>query len=82
MLMADQTDAGKADPQAVSAGKGDVQSGGSGGVSLPPLTLVFECVSSILLKLGRGLVDCVAPCTTVGSQVRPPFVVDVTGADW
>ena len=36
-LVADPTDAGKADPQAVSAGKGDVQSGGSGGVSLPPL---------------------------------------------
>ena len=26
--MADQTDAGKADPRAVSAGKGDVRSGG------------------------------------------------------
>ena len=28
MLVADQTDAGLADPWAVSAGKGDVQSGG------------------------------------------------------
>ena len=79
--MVDQTDAGKADPRAVSAGKGYVRSGGEGGAGLPPLSLVFECLSSILLKLGRGFVDCVAPCITVSSQVRPLFVVDVTGAE-
>ena len=78
--MADQTDAGKTDRQVLSAGKGEFWSGGGGGAGLPPLLLVFECLSSILLKLGRGLVDCVAPCITVGSQVRPLFMVDVTGA--
>ena len=62
--MADQTDTGKEDPREVSAGKGDIQSGG-GGAGLPPLSLVFECLSFILLKLGRGLVDCVALCTTL-----------------
>ena len=47
--MADQTDAGKEDPREVSAWKGDVRSGG-GGAGLPPQSLVFECLSFILLK--------------------------------
>ena len=61
-LVAYQTDAGKADLQAVSAGKGVFWSGGGGGAGLPPLTLFFKCLLSVLLKLGRGLADCVAPC--------------------
>ena len=79
--MADQTDAGKADPRAMSTGKGDVRCGCGGGAGLPPLSLVFKCRPSILLKWGSGVVDCVAPGITVGSQVRPLFVVDVAGAE-
>ena len=48
-LVADPSDAEKADPRAVSAGKGDVRSGGGGGAGLPPVSLIFECLSSILL---------------------------------
>ena len=40
--MADQTDAGEAGPQAVSAGKCNVWCSGGGGASLPPLSLVFK----------------------------------------
>ena len=80
-LVADQTDVGKADPRAVSAEKGDVRSDGGGRAGLPPLSLVFKYLTSILLKLGSGLVDCVAQGTTVGSQVRPLFVVDFAGTE-
>ena len=41
-LVAEQTDAGKADPRTVSAGKGDVRSGGGDGTGLPPL--LFVCL--------------------------------------
>lgn len=80
-FVADQTDAGKADPWAVSAEQGGVRSEGGGGVGFPPLMLVFKYLTSIPLKLSSGLVDCVAPGTTVCSQVRPLFVVDVAGAE-
>ncbi|PFX33228.1 Tyrosine kinase receptor Cad96Ca [Stylophora pistillata] len=80
-FVADQTDPGKADPRAVSAEIGNVRSEGGGGAGPPPLSLVFKYLMSILLKLSDGLVDCVAPGTTVCSQVRPLFVIDVAGAE-
>ena len=80
-FVADQTDAGKADPPAVSAEKGSVRSDGRGGAGLPSLSLVFKYLTSILLKLSGGLVDWVVTGTTVYSQVRPLFAVDVAGAE-
>ena len=44
--MADLTDAGKADPRAVSAEKGVVRSDDGGGARLPPLSLVFKYLKS------------------------------------
>ena len=79
--MAEQTDAGKADPRAVSPEKGGVRSEGGGGAGFPLLALVFKYLTSILLKLSSGLVECVAPGTTVCSQVRPLFLIDVAGAE-
>lgn len=76
-LVADQTNAGETGSRAVSARKCNVWWGGGGGMGLPPLSLVFEWVSSVCFELGSNLVYCIAPGHMVSSKVRPLLAAEV-----
>ena len=78
----DKTDVGETGPRAVSVGKSNAWCGGRGGTGLPPLSLVFEWVSSVRFKLCSSLVTCVVPDSMVSSKVRQLLVVDVAGGEW